>query len=119
VANNSSDKGTVLSTLLFKNKFFNLGLLVSIVSHAYYLIIGFFRNGQFFTAKPDNYAALFDSRQLVIHVAVVLGAVGSIFLVKKTSFGNYSSVFIISLLCVCKCLAELFNYKNEQPNIAE
>lgn len=118
VANNSSDKSTVLSTLLFQNKFFNLGLLVSIVSQGYYLITGFFRNGHFFTAKPDDYAALFDGRQLVIHVAVVLGALGGIFLAKNTSFGSYSNIFIICLLCICKCVAELITYKNEQPDIA-
>ncbi len=119
VANNSTDKSTVLSTLLFQNKFFNLGLLVSVFSQAYYLIMGFFRNGQFFTAKPDEYAALFDGRQLVIHIAVVLGALGSIFLIKNTSFGNYSSVFIISLLCICKCVAELITYKNDDAKLIE
>lgn len=111
VANNSMDKSNVLNTLLFKNRFFNLGLLISICSQAYYLIVHFFRSGAYFTASPDSYAALFDSRQIVIHVAVVLGAVGSTFLIKNGTLGNYSSVFIISLLCICKCLADLFNYK--------
>ncbi|MBK8495282.1 MAG: hypothetical protein IPL50_09795 [Chitinophagaceae bacterium] len=111
VANNNTDKSTVLTTLVFQNRFFNLSLLISIFSQTYYLVFYFFRNGTFFTASPDRYAALFDSRQLVIHFAVVLGAFGSIYLVKNTSFGNYSSAFIISLLCVCKCAAELFNYK--------
>ncbi|MFN8251174.1 MAG: DUF6498-containing protein [Ferruginibacter sp.] len=115
VANNSTDKSNVLTTLLFKNKFFNLGLLVSIFGQAYYLIIHFFRNGAFFTARPDSYAALFDSRQIVIHIAVVLGALGSMFLMKNTHYSNYSSVFIISLLCICKCLAELLSYKPEEP----
>jgi len=111
VANNNADKGSVLTTLLFQNRFFNLSLLISIFSQGYYLVFYFFRNGAFFTAKPDSYAALFDSRQLVMHFAVVLGALGSIFLIKNTSFGSYSSAFIISLLCICKCTAELFNYK--------
>jgi hypothetical protein len=55
---------------------------------------------------------LFDSRQLVIHIAIVLGVFGSVFLAKFTSFGNLGNSFIISLLCVCKCIAELFNYKS-------
>ncbi len=116
VANNSTDKSNVLTTLLLKNKFFNLGLLISICSQAYYLIVHFFRDGTFFTASPDSYAALFDSRQIVIHVAVVLGALGSMFLMKNTSYSNYSSVFIISLLCICKCLAELLSYKPADAN---
>jgi hypothetical protein len=111
VANNHTDKRNVLTTLLFQNKFFNLSLLISIASQGYYLVFYFFRSGAFITARPDSYAALFDSKQLVIHIAVVLGAMGGIFLVKNTAYGYYSSTFIISLLCICKCVAELFNYK--------
>ncbi len=110
-ANNNADKGNVLTTLLFQNRFFNLSLLISIFSQSYYLIFYFFRNGSIFTADPDTYAALFDSRQLIIHLAVVVGALGSVFLFKNTSFSNYSSTFIISLLCIFKSAAELFNYK--------
>lgn len=119
VANNSADKTNVFTTLLFQNKFFNLGLLISICSQGYYLIAQFFRNGTFFTARPDSYASIFDGRQLVIHVAVVLGAVGGSFLMKSSSFGKYSSVFIISLLCICKCLAELFAYKTNEVKLTE
>ncbi|MBL0201580.1 MAG: hypothetical protein IPP81_15980 [Chitinophagaceae bacterium] len=111
VANTNTDKGNVLGTILFQNKFFNLSLLISIVSQGYYLVFYFFRNGAFITARPDSYAAIFDSRQLVIHIAVVIGALGGIFITKNTSFSNYSNTFIISLLCLCKCAAELFNYK--------
>ena len=117
VANTNKDKGTVLTTLLFQNQFFNLGLLINIFSQSYYLIIYFFRNGAFFTAQPNSYAAIFDGRQLVIHVAIVLGAFGSMLLVKNTTFGNYSSIFIISLLCICKCIADFFNYKNGDNKI--
>jgi Family of unknown function (DUF6498) len=112
VANTHADKGNVLGTILFQNKFFNLSLLISIASQGYYLVFYFFRSGAFIKARPDSYAALFDSRQLVIHIAVVLGALGGIFLVKNTAYGNYSSTFIISLLCICKCATELFNYQS-------
>lgn len=113
IANPNGDKGTVLSTLFFQNRFFNLSLLISIFSQSYYLIFYFFRNRAFVTSQPDSYTALFDSRQLVIHIAIVLGAFGSMYLVKNTSFGNYSSAFIISLLCICKCATEIFSYKND------
>lgn len=112
-ANNNADKGHILTTLVFQNRFFNLSLLISFVSQTYYLVFYFFRNDAYNTATPDSYAALFDSRQLVMHIAVVLGALGSMFLIKNTSFGNYSSIFIISLLCICKCIAELINYKTD------
>jgi hypothetical protein len=109
VANVNKDKVAVMTTLLFQNKLFNIGLLISIFSQGYYLIMGFFRNDAFYTSKPDSFAALFDGRQLVMHFAIVLGALGAIFLEKNTSFGNYSSIFIISLLCICKCVFDIFN----------
>lgn len=109
VANVNKDKVAVVTTLLFQNKLFNVGLLISIFSQGYYLLMGYFRNGAFYTSTPENYAAIFDGRQLVMHVAIVLGAVGAMFLEKNTTFGNYSSIFIISLLCICKCFFDIFN----------
>ncbi len=114
VANASKDKSIVMSTIIFQNKFFNMGLLISFCSQCYYLINGFFRNGIFLTDSPDNYAAIFDGRQLVIHVAIVLGAMGSMFIAQKTSYGNYANVFIISLLCICKCIFDIL--QNNQNN---
>jgi len=109
VANVNKDKTAVVSTILFQNRLFNAGLLISMVSQGYYLVMGFFNSGAFYTSKPDSFAAIFDGRQLVIHVAIVLGALGAIFLEKNTSYGHYSSVFIISLLCVCKCVFDILN----------
>lgn len=109
VANVNKDKVAVVTTLLFQNNLFNAGLLISIFSQGYYLLMGFFRNGAFYTSTPDSFAAIFDGRQLVIHVAVVLGALGAIFLEKNTSFGNYGNIFIISLLCICKCVFDILN----------
>ncbi|MBK8521071.1 MAG: DUF6498-containing protein [Ferruginibacter sp.] len=111
IANNNADVGNVLSTVLFQNSFFNLSLLISFASQLYYLVFYFFRSGVFITSRPESYAAVFDSRQLIIHIAVVLGALGGIFLAENTAYGEYSSTFIISLLCICKCAAELYNYK--------
>lgn len=109
VANVNKDKVAVVTTLLFQNNLFNAGLLISIFSQGYYLLMGFFRNGAFYTSSPNSYAAIFDGRQLVIHVAVVLGALGAIFLEKNTSFGNYGNILIISLLCICKCVFDILN----------
>jgi Family of unknown function (DUF6498) len=109
VANVNKDKVAVVTTLLLQNKLFNAGLLISIFSQGYYLLMGFFRNGAFYTSTPDSFAAIFDGRQLVIHVAIVLGAFGAMFLEKNTSFGNYANIFIISLLCICKCIFDILN----------
>jgi len=111
IANVKDDKITVVTTIFFHNKLFNLGLLISIISQVYYLVAGYFRNGIYLTASPDRYAAIFDGRQIVMHVAIVLGGAGSVFLIQKTSFGNYSGIVIISLLCICKCIFDLMNNK--------
>ena len=118
VANVNKDKVAIISTLLFQNKLFNAGLLISIFSQGYYLLTGFFRNGAFYTSTPDSFTALFDGRQLVIHVAIILGALGGIFLAKNTSFGNYSNIIIISLLCICKCIFDIFNIRTADNNLA-
>lgn len=107
VANVNKDKLAVLTTLLFQNNLFNAGLLISIFSQGYYLLTGFFSNGVFYTSTPASFAAIFDGRQIVIHVAIVIGALGAIFMEKYTSFGSYGSIFIISLLCICKCIFDI------------
>lgn len=118
VANTSKDKGLVLGTILLQNQFFNVGLLISISSQCYYLITGFFTNGSYLTAATDTYAAIFDGRQLVIHVAIVLGALGSMFLTKQTALGSYGNIFIISLLCICKCFFDILDSNTTGYNTA-
>ncbi|MFZ4059026.1 MAG: DUF6498-containing protein [Ferruginibacter sp.] len=107
IANNNSDKSMVLGTLLFQNKLFNLGLLISFVSQCFHLIIDFFKSGAYYTASPDNFGAIFDGRQIVIHVAIVVGALGSMFITQNTSYGHLGGVFIISLLCIGKCFYDI------------
>ena len=107
VANVNKDKVAVLTTLLFQNNLFNAGLLISIVSQGYYLLTGFFGNGAYYTSNPGSFAAIFDGRQIVIHVAIVLGALSAIFLERNTSFGNYGSIIIISMLCAGKCILDI------------
>ena len=107
VANVNKDKLAVLTTLLFQNNLFNAGLLISIVSQGYYLLTGFFGNGAYYTSNPGSFAAIFDGRQIVIHVAIVLGALSAIFLERNTSFGNYGSIIIISMLCAGKCILDI------------
>lgn len=119
VANVNKDKVAIVTTLLLQNKLFNAGLLISIFSQGYYLLTGFFRNGAFYTSTPDSFTPIFDGRQLVIHVAIVLGALGGMFLEKNTSFGNYANIFIISLLCIGKCIFDIFNTSTTNNNLPE
>ncbi len=119
VANVNKNKEAVIITLLFQNNLFNMGLLISIFSEGYYIITGFFRNGAFYTSSPDSFTSIFDGRQLIIHVAIVIGALGSIFLEKNTSFGSYGNIFIISLLCICKVMFDVFNLGTAATKLPE
>lgn len=117
IANSDKNEGSVLGTILFQNKIFNLGLLISFCSQCFYLITGFFKNQTFRFTSPDSFPAVFDGRQIVIHVAIVLGGLGSMLLSEKTTFGHLSGVLIISLLCICKCVYDIFESKNNSLKI--
>ena len=105
-----TDPVQVVRTLAFQNLLFNLALLLIICSNLFYLLRHFFMNGAYLFASRKDYAALFDGRQIVIHVAVVLGAVGATFLFKNDPQG-YGAVWIISILCLAKCILELYLLK--------
>ena len=97
-----------VTTIAFQNLLFNMALLLSIASNAFYLIKNFFANGAYRDTLPSDFPGLFDSRQIVIHVAVVLGAVGSSFLFEKSGNAHYSSIWIISIFCLVKCFFEWY-----------
>ena len=73
-------------------------------------------NGAYFYSKPSGYPAIFDGRQIVMHVAVVVGAVGAIFLFKNVQNDSYASVWIIAVFCVIKCIFELYFSNQEYLN---
>ncbi|QGW28521.1 DUF6498-containing protein [Phnomibacter ginsenosidimutans] len=104
---NKTDTG-FLQTLAFANPLFNLALILAVVVQSIYLIKNFLMSKAYYYASPDSYAAIFDARQIVIHIAVVIGAVGSAFLFDHSSPHNYGAIFMMSILCVAKCVYELF-----------
>ncbi len=112
VAHKERDPVQVIRTLAFQNLLFNLALLLIICTNLFYLLKYFFFSGAYLYARKNAYSGFFDGRQIVIHVAVVLGAVGSAFLFND---GNspYAAVWIISILCIAKCIFELFFLKQE------
>jgi hypothetical protein len=119
MSNKKEDPVHTVRTLAFQNLFFNMALLLSICSNAFYVIKNFFANGGYRYAQPSDYPGIFDGRQIVIHVAVVLGAVGSAFLFENSGNAQYSSIWIISIFCIAKCIFELFSLKaEERKNIA-
>lgn len=115
MANPTGDGVRSLSVIVFANKLFNLALLITIVSQAFYLIRYFFMNGAYRFSKRSDYTAIFDARQIVIHIAVVLGAVGSSFLFKD---GNpNSAIWLIVVFCVVKTVVELVLASNSKKSM--
>lgn len=88
---------------------FNLGIILCIIMNAWF-ITRFFMSQAYLYSKTSDYPALFDGRQIVMHIAVVLGAVGSAFLFEKSGNPHYASIWIISIFCLIKCLFELFSF---------
>jgi hypothetical protein len=116
IAHKEKSPGNVLGTIVFQNRLFNLALILCICSQTYLLIRYFFMNGAYFYSKPSGYSAIFDGRQIVMHVAVVVGAVGAIFLFKNVKNESYASVWIIAVFCVIKCIFELYFSNQEDLN---
>lgn len=112
--------GGFIKTLAFANPLFNLALIVVAISQSFYLIKYFFMSRAYFYASPDSYADVFDARQIVIHIAIVIGAVGTAFLFDDTAQHNFGAIFMMSILCIAKCVYELFfvNKPDAQTYIA-
>jgi hypothetical protein len=108
---NEKDPVQMVRTLVFQNLLFNLALLLSICTNAYYISRYFFANGAYQYSKPGDYPGILDSRQLIIHIAVIGGAVGATFLFDKAENTQYASVWVIGIFCLVKCLFEIALYK--------
>ncbi len=119
MASKDSEPLRMVKTLAFQNLLFNIALLSAIATNVYYLIRFFFINGAYRYSKPSDYSGIFDGRQIVIHIAVVLGAVGSAFLFKKSGNAQYASVWIISVFCITKCIFELLLARKNAINTAQ
>ena len=99
----------VVKIIGMQDLLFNLGIILCIITNAWF-ITRFFMSQAFLYSKTSDYPSLFDGRQIVMHIAVVLGAVGSAFLFEKSGNPHYASIWIISIFCLIKCLFELFSF---------
>ncbi len=106
IANTKSGGIDMLKTIAFLNPLFNLALILCACSQAYLLIRYYFFNQVYLHASPHQYPILFDGRQLVMHIAIVVGAAGSSFLFKGEKLAQYGAVWIIAIFCICKTVYE-------------
>lgn len=111
MAQTEKDPVNIIQTLGFQNLLFNLALVLSIGTNVFYLIRNFFISNAYLYSTPSDYPGIFDGRQIVIHIAVVLGAVGATFLFEKSNNPQFAAVWIISIFCIVKCIFEILLYK--------
>lgn len=117
----SSDSNGIraLGAIAFQNKLFNLALLIIFCSQSYYITRYFFMNRAYYYSRPSEYAGIFDGRQIVIHVAVVVGAVGATFLFKKESSSQWAAIWTISIFCLLKCILDLYFISSKPAGAVE
>ena len=107
MAQHERSKMAIFSAIFFQDKFFNLALLISLCSQAYYLLRYFFISGSYYFTNPASYTAIFDGRQILMHVVIILGSFGGMFLLKYFPDTNIASIWVVSMFCVGKLFFEL------------
>ncbi len=121
----SSGNHEVLDTMLFFNTSFNYALGGFILNQALQFIFNFILNDDFKRTHASDFAAIFDGRQIIIHIAVVIGGVFGGFY--SGAFNNDSGgfhpsqmgiyLFIISVFCIVKTIFEVLKYKGLTSNM--
>ena len=105
-----------METLFFFNKTFNLALLGFILQQAVEFIFNFILNDEYKRTHPSDFAAIFDGRQIIIHVAVVVGGgFGGFFGGRFTDNPSHNQMavylFVITVFCLVKIFYEVMKYK--------
>ncbi len=111
-----SDSHQVMEIMFFFNKTFNFALLGFILNQAIQFIFNFILNDDYKRTHPSDFAAIFDGRQVIIHVAVVLGGVLGAFIgntMSQRPVSNQMMVYllIISIFCLTKIVYEVVKVK--------
>ncbi len=109
----------ILDVLVFRHEAFNYTLLAFAINQLAQFIFDFYANGNYKRTHASDFASIFDGRQLVIHVAVVLagifGAQGQIFGNKLNP--SHVSIVMVTIFCIVKSIYEVFKYTQEKKVI--
>lgn len=110
-----------LKLVLFMDPVFNLTLLLYSVSLAMDMVWHYFGNGEYLVNHPKDYASFIDARTIVMHVVIVLGAVGYV-KVKDMYPDNIelAQLYFIGIFVIVKTLADLIVYyfkRKTEPSV--
>ena len=119
IASKKSEGFSVFETMFFRNPAFNYTVLAFILNQLCQLIFYFYANSDYKRTHPSDFASIFDGRQLIVHVAVVLGG----FLAAQKQVFNTTlnlgniSIIIVSIFCVVKSIFEVFKFMAETTTL--
>ena len=68
-------------------------------------------------SNAKDYPIIFDGRQIVIHIAVIIGSIGSVFFFADSGMKAYTSIWIISIFCGLKLVYEWRIFTSEQDKM--
>ncbi len=109
----------ILEVIFFKHEAFNYTLLAFAVNQLAQFLFDFYGNGSYKKTHASDFASIFDGRQLVIHVAVVLaGVIGSqekIFDIKMNP--TYVNVIMVTIFCIVKSVYEVVKFNLEKKTM--
>ena len=119
IASNKNEGMSIFKVMWFRSLSFNLALLAFILNQLIQLILDFYQNGDYKRTHPSDFASIFDGRQLVVHIAVVLGGLlAARKQVFNTSLDHGSiSIIIVSIFCIAKSVYEVFKFITEKNTI--
>jgi hypothetical protein len=115
----SEERLTNFQMLLFLNRSFNFALLGLVIGQALQFIFDFILNDEYLHTHPGDFASIFDGRQVVVHVAVVLGGVLGGFVGKQTNGEIWVSMVVVGIFCVAKTIFEIIKYKGTKNIFTE
>jgi len=113
-----SDTGlNILGTIMFQDYHFNMAVLGILLFQSFQLVFEYILDNQYKTQKINSFPMIFDARQIVIHIAVIVSAFMGAFL----DFGDYNNIgkvpiwYILAVLVFCslKIIMELLTQKKD------
>jgi hypothetical protein len=117
IASTSHDRHVNFNIGFFQNRSFNFALLGFVISQALQFIFDFILNNEYQHTHSSDFASIFDGRQVVIHLAVVIGSFVGAF--AQGHIGSeWTSISVILIFCIVKTIYEVFKY-NQVKSIFE
>lgn len=92
---------------------FNYALMAFIANQIVQFYRDYYLNEHYKNTSPSDFNSLFDGRQIVVHISVVLGAVLSQLVFKGEKQSMLSMIAVVLVFVTIKTFYDIFKYKSE------